>query len=184
MLDVAVAHDRFRFLGNEFLTWLWYVIESEPDHLRRIDENLTALELGNRLVVQNHRQQTTETVTIRGDEAGMEEGILALKKGALVAEINLTYRSGDQTWHFSLKGEDLQLSGLKVPQTAPVESGEDIEGAVIEKAALCQRSIDLIDGLYFEFLRLRLDDLWTAKVLPRMRGWIGSKNSPKNRQTA
>ena len=31
MLDLAVAYNRYRFLGDEFLTWLWYTIENDPD---------------------------------------------------------------------------------------------------------------------------------------------------------
>ena len=30
MLDVAVAYNRFKFLGEEFLTWLWFVIDQDP----------------------------------------------------------------------------------------------------------------------------------------------------------
>ena len=177
MLDVAVAYSRYQFLGNEFLTWLWYAIESEPDLFRQVDERLEALELGNRLVLQNHSQQTTETVSIRGDEAGMEEGILALQKGAMVTEINLCYRSAGQEWRFSMKGENMQLSGLKVPETAPVENEEDIEAAVIEKAALCEQPIDFINNLFFSFLHLRLDNAWSEKVLPKVSNWIrGKKN--------
>ena len=175
MLDVAVAYSRYQFLGNEFLTWLWYVIESDSTRLRRIDPSLEALELGNRLVLQNHRQQTTETVSIRGDEAGMEEGILALQKGAMVTELNLSYQSGGQEWHFSIKGENLQLNGPKVPETAPPENAEDIEAAVIEKAALCQLPLALIDGLFFDFLHLRLANAWIEEVRPRMRHWIYGK---------
>jgi len=42
-----------------------------------------------------------ETVTIKGDDAGLEEGLLALRKGAVVSEINLAYKSGEQEWSFT-----------------------------------------------------------------------------------
>lgn len=180
MLDVAVAYNRYQFLGNEFLTWLWYIIESNPDRLRKSDPGLAALELGNRLVLQNHTRQTTETVSIRGDEAGMEEGVLALQKGAMVAEMNLIYRSGEQEWRFSVKGENLQLSGLKVPETGPIESGEDIEAAVIEKAYLCQRSVQLINRLFLDFIHLRLSDAWNKEGVPGIRRWIFFKSNKNN----
>ena len=174
MLDVAVAYNRYSFLGHEFLTWLWYAIAVEQEQLQRIDRELASLEIGNRLVLQNHTQQTTETVSIRGDEAGMEEGLLALKKGALVTEINLVYRSGDHCWHFSVKGESLNLTGLKVPETSPLESAEDITGTVIEKAYLCQRPVLLLQTLYIHFIHIRLGSRWTGEIVPRMRAWINS----------
>lgn len=29
MLDVSVSYDRYKFLGYEFLTWLWFLIEKD-----------------------------------------------------------------------------------------------------------------------------------------------------------
>ena len=41
MLDVAVAYNRFKFLGDEFLTWLWFIIEQDPAYLKIADQDLT-----------------------------------------------------------------------------------------------------------------------------------------------
>ncbi|MGD8971057.1 MAG: hypothetical protein PVG01_06585, partial [Desulfobacterales bacterium] len=115
MLDVAIAYDRYRFLGNEFLTWLWYTLENRSARLAQIDADLSVLDIGNRIVLENSRSEGLETITIKGDDAGLEEGLLALKKGALVTEMNLLYRSGDNTWQFNLKGESLNISSFKTP---------------------------------------------------------------------
>jgi hypothetical protein len=105
----------------------------------------------------------------------MEEGILALRKGALVSEMNLIYRSGDESWSFSLKGETLNVSGLKVPDSGPVETSDDIEAAAIEKAHLCQRPVVVVEALFAHFLRLRLEKDWITTVLPGFRRWMRSK---------
>ena len=34
MLDIAVAYNRYKFLGNEFLTWLWFMIETDESSFR------------------------------------------------------------------------------------------------------------------------------------------------------
>ena len=127
MLDVAVAYNRFRFIGDEFLTWLWFVIENEPDKLKTADKDLYALEVGNRLVLENRRKDSLERITIKGDEAGLEEALLALKKGSMVTEINLVFRQADKKWQFNLKGESLNISSFKVPETARPETKEDLE---------------------------------------------------------
>lgn len=175
MMDVAYALKRFDFLGKEFLTWLWYAVENQADTLRRIDPQMASLEIGNRLVLQNKNQQNNETVTIRGDSAGMEEGVLALRKGALVAEMNLIYRSGDENWHFSLKGETLDPSSVKLPETGRVETSDDIEGAAIEKYHLYRRVVDLVRSLFAHFLEQRLDSQWYTGVLPAFQAWINTK---------
>lgn len=173
MLDVAVAYRRYQFVGDEFLTWLWHTIENDPPLLRGIDKDLAALEIGNRMVLVNrYRQDHDETVTIKGDGANMDEGLLALKKGAMVAEVNLVYRSGDQEWQFNLKGESLNFSSLRVPETGKIETKEDIEGAVIDKMYLCDRIVALINGLFTHFIKLRVSNDWSAKTVPAIRKWI------------
>ena len=85
MLDLAIAYTRYRFLGNEFLTWLWYLIENEKYFsLLKSGETESAdpflLGIGNRLVLENRQNEGLETITIKGDDAGLEEGVLALRR--------------------------------------------------------------------------------------------------------
>jgi hypothetical protein len=172
MLDVAIAYNRYRFLGNEFLTWLWYTLENRSEQLVKIDADLSTLEIGNRMVLENRRSEGLETITIKGDDAGLEEGLLALKKGALVTEMNLIYRSGDNTWQFNLKGESLNISSFKTPETAVTQTKEDIEGAVLEKIFLYEKVILFIEGAFRYFVRLRISDDWEKKMISQMKQWI------------
>ncbi len=174
MLDVAVAYNRYKFLGNEFLTWLWFTIETNQEYLKQTDVTITSLYLGNRIVLENSNNDTSEIITIKGDDAGMEEGLLSLRKGAVVIEMNLSYKSENQGWAFTLKGESLSLSNLKLPETGPVESKEDIEGIVLEKAYLYEKSIDLVNQLFILFLNLRTSRDWNLKTVPAMKQWIQS----------
>ena len=55
MLDIAVAYNRYKFLGNEFLTWLWFIIETDQNRLRQYDSDLVSLNIGSRMVLENTR---------------------------------------------------------------------------------------------------------------------------------
>jgi hypothetical protein len=177
MLDVAVAYNRYKFIGHEFLTWLWYCMETHPDHLTQIHPGTTSLTIGNRIVLENRTSQCLETITIRGDDAGLEEGILALAKGAMVTELHLCYKSKNQEWQFSIKGESLGLSNLKLPQTGPIENPADIEGVVLEKAYLLDQAVKLMESLYDRFIRLRVSTDWPETVLPLIKGWIRARRN-------
>ena len=176
MLDVAVAYNRYRFLGEEFLTWIWFMMETDPDQqfFRSMDPDLAALEIGNRIVLENRRNEALERITIRGEEANLAEGRLALQKGALVAEISLNFRSADHLWQFSLKGESLNVSNFKTPKIARPESPEDLEGFVLEKAYLFDKILQFIEKTYNYYLRQRLSPRWHSRVVPRVRTWMGS----------
>ena len=174
MLDVSLSYNRYKFLGYEFLTWLWFVIEKDFDTVRRLEQELISLELGDRIVLENRRNDAVESITIKGDDAGLEEGILALRKGALVTDLNLSFKAGDQEWRFTVKAESLNILSLKPPHTGSLESQEDLEGAVLEKAYLYDKAIRLTDNLFKHFIKLRVSDDWSKKVVPLVRQWIYS----------
>jgi hypothetical protein len=174
MLDVAIAYRRYQFLGNEFLTWLWFMIETDQNSLRQYDPDLVSLNIGSRLVLENTRNNAKETVTIKGDEANLEEGLVALKKGAVVTEMHLSYKTVGQNWLFSLKGESLNISSLKLPETGPVETPEDLEGVVIEKAYLLEKVIGLVNNLFSHFIKLRVSDTWRSQTVSRIHKWSAS----------
>ncbi|MGD8342481.1 MAG: hypothetical protein PVH53_02760 [Desulfobacterales bacterium] len=171
MLDVAVAYNRFKFLGEEFLTWLWFVIDQDPTVLRKADPDLTSLEIGNRIVLEKRDKKALERITIKGENAGLEEAMLALQKGALVAEINLIYRSAQQKWQFTLKGESLNLSSMKTPKIAAPESPEDMESAVLEKIFLYDKILQFLEKLYKTFIKYRLSDRWLKRDVNLIKKW-------------
>ncbi|MBC2711340.1 MAG: hypothetical protein HGJ94_10185 [Desulfosarcina sp.] len=172
MLDVAVAYNRYKFIGNEFLTWLWFTIDTNPRFFKSVDESITSLNIGNRIVLENSINDASEIITIKGDDAGLEEGLLSLRKGAVVIEINLSYIKENQEWKFTLKGESLSFSGLKVPETGPVDTKEDIEGMVLERAYLYEKAIDLVNSLFNFFLKLRSSVQWNQTTIPKIKKWI------------
>jgi len=175
MLDISFAYSRYKFLGNEFLTWLWFIVENDSERLKKIEKDLVYLNIGNRIVLENKINDAVETITILGDDAGLEEGIISLGKGAVVTEINLLYKSGDNEWRFTIKGESMNISNLKIPETAIVESSEEIEGMVLEKAYLYEKATELIDNLFNEFIKLRVSGKWTESVVPQIRKWTYQK---------
>ena len=172
MLDIAVAYNRYKFIGNEFLTWLWFTIDTNQPFFKTVDETITSLYLGNRIVLENCINDAFEIITIKGDDAGLEEGLLSLRKGAVVIEMNLSYKTENQDWKFTLKGESLSFAGLKVPETGPLETTDDIEGMVLEKAYLYDKAIDLVNRLFNFFLKLRSTVEWNQKTVPKIKKWI------------
>ncbi|MDL2328359.1 hypothetical protein LJC71_01205 [Desulfosarcina sp. OttesenSCG-928-A07] len=174
MLDVAVAYNRYKFLGNEFLTWLWFIIDVHPECLKTIDESIFSISIGNRLVLENTATNASERITIKGDDAGLEEGFLALQKGAVVVEMSLVYKTQDEKeWKFSLKGESMAFSTLKLPQeTGKMESRDDVEGAFLEKVYFYEKVIQLIQGLFFLFLKTKASSDWSTSTIKEIKTWM------------
>jgi len=174
MLDIAVAYNRFKFLGDEFLTWLWFVIENEPAILKDADPDLTSFEIGNRIVLEKKHKNAVERITIKGEDSDLKEARLALQNGALVAELNLIYRSAQQKWQFTLKGKSLNLSSSKTPKIAPPEGTNEIEARVLEKIFLYDKILQFLEKLYKTFIKLRISNRWQSREIPLIKKWLHS----------
>jgi len=176
MLDISVAYSRFRFIGQEFLTWLWYLISTGgyTDILDK-DSNIS-LALGDRMVLENRHSKDIEIITIKGNQADMKEGVVALTKGALVAELGLVIHVDDQPWKLILKGENLGMTNLKTPATGHPETADDLEGAVLEKAYLYETAFNITEQLYYTFIKQRISNDWDNQIKTKIKTWIGTQN--------
>lgn len=174
MLDIAVAYNRYRFIGYEFLTWLWFAIERNPTLLQSPSGDSGSLNLGNRIVLENFTRDKTESITIKGDDPNFDAALLSLKNGALVTEINLVFKLNEQEWRFTLKGESFSITNLKTPQRGPVETLEDTEGAVLEQAFLLEQLLQYQDVLFKSFIHLRVSNEWEQTFIPELKKWVSA----------
>lgn len=174
MLDIAVAYNKYRFLGNDFLTWIWFVIETGQNITLLIkSKEVIELEIGHSIVLENELgDKSKEKITIKGDFAGLEEGRTALQKGAWVTKINLVCKINDEKYRFTINGESFNITGLKTPATKNLKGDEDIEALVLEKIFLCTKIIEIIDSLFGKYIEKRIADDWRANELNKMRKWI------------
>lgn len=172
MLDVSLTYYRYGFLGCEFLTWLWFKIGSSDSNVIFNNKN-EFLEIGNKLVLERKTNAAVEKIIILGKDAGLEEGFVSLKKGAVVKELNLLYKKEDKEWFFTVTGESLSLSNLRTPDIGFIESKKDVEGFVVEKIYLYNSVFVLIDDLFKNFIKVRLSGEWVS-VVSDIKKWINS----------
>ncbi|MEH0022188.1 MAG: hypothetical protein V6Z89_21220 [Desulfobacter sp.] len=176
MLDIATAYNKYMFLGNEFLTWIWYLIETDQDISGIIGQQEPIhLEIGNSLVLENNLgDKSKEKITIKGDQAGLEEGTTALKKGAWVTDINLLCKIGEEEYKFTIKGESFNITGLKTPAIDTSASEDEVEGMVIEKTYLLLKVTGVIDTLFLKYIEKRISDDWNTSEFQAIKNWIHS----------
>ncbi len=176
MLDIATAYSKYKFLGNEFLTWIWFLTETETDISSTLNSSYpVSIDIGNSINLENSLgDKSTEKISIRGDQAGLEEGTTALKKGAWVTQINLTLKIDQEEYKLTLKGESFNITGFKTPKTDTASGDDEIEGMVLEKVYFYFGVIEVIDNLFLKYLEKRTSDDWQDKELKKIRAWIES----------
>jgi hypothetical protein len=185
MPPVSEAFENYQFLGNEFLTWLWFCIENEPDTLSDPSGGPVSLMVHKKIVLKKAAGKTV-SITIEKDSGeDAEEGMLALKGGAIVTELSLLMTIGQAEWTFSLKGGSFQINSLRpsveMPESVAAEQGpeevgdkqrHDFEASVLDRTYLYIQAIDVIDNMFKRYVLLRLSDDWGAKTVPAMKKWI------------
>ena len=174
MLDIATAYNKYGFLGNEFLTWIWYLVATDQDIAALSgSKDPVTLEIGNSISLENNLgDKSKEKITIKGDQAGLEEGTTALKKGAWVTDMNLLCKIGEEEYKFSIKGESFNITGLKTPTIDNSSSEDEIEGLILEKTFLIMKVMKVIDTLFLKYIESRIEDNWNTLYFQDIKNWI------------
>jgi hypothetical protein len=189
--------EKRRFVGREFLVWLWFESEVFDATLATKDQGSFGLWI-ERLIVLDAGK--TEVTRIRGaTPATSREAKESLLRGKLPqsAGFHLVWRERESS--FTLKAESLGIAGLKLP-TVLDEEREEAQPAVLptpsrrrsrprseeqesdeqheafyERMHLTRDFEVLIEALYRDFLALRLSAAWEASCVPLMRAWAAGE---------
>src|SRR5205823_3639344 len=167
--EVAWVNDpaSHNYLGNEFLLWLWFVLEDESDTLALGDGSEVALMLARTLVLECPRA-VSGSETIRSDgPTKLPEARRAIQAGKLPRQAGLIVVRHEQQYELTLQAETLAVSGAKLPAGEEGEARARLE----ERAAHLRHLIETVELLYATFLQRRLSADW-PKELERMQKWL------------
>lgn len=167
-MDLVDRIETTRFLGNEFLLWLWFAGD--------VTGGRHELESGGEIEVSLESQlkltdplSARESISMRGEDPfGSPEADQALKQGKLPAKVLLRLKQGETEWIASLNGPALALSGIKLPALLD-EAADD---PLFERLRLLEQLDDLLHELYRQFLSVRLSPSWASELLPAMKSWV------------
>jgi hypothetical protein len=189
--------EKRRFVGREFLLWLWFESETFDATLTTRAHGSIGLWLEKRLVLSEGKASTRIIGQLPGHGREAKEAILS---GQLPdsAGIRIAWRNDETS--FVLKAEQLAVSALKL-QTVLDQEKEEAPSALIaelkgasarhgrntsrkpkpeddahevfyERMQLTQEFEGVIEALYQDFLALRLSEVWNASIVPVMRSWV------------
>jgi hypothetical protein len=166
------------YLGNEFLLWLWYVLDAEEDTVKLPDKSEATVMFARTLVLECPKA-VSGSESIRSEVPNrLPEARRAIQSGKLPRKAGLTVIRHDQQYELTLQAENLGISGAKLP--ASEESDERAQ--LDERIDQLRNLIDVTDQLYRVFLRHRLGSDW-SKDLEQIKRWL-QKDDRNRRQAA
>lgn len=155
------------FLGNEFLLWLWYVLDAEGDEVALADDSQAAVMLSHRLVLECPRGQTGRESIQSDGPARLPEARRAIQAGKLPRQAGLTIARHGRQFELTLQAESLDVAGAKFPDLEEEEPRARLE----ERVELLRHLIETLDLIYDAFGRRRLGATW-GKDLAKIQKWL------------
>jgi hypothetical protein len=155
------------FLGNEFLLWLWHILETESDTIRLADDSEVTVMLARTLVLECPRGQTgRESITSDGPTK-LPEAKRAIQAGKLPRKAGLTLVRHDNQYELTLQAETLAINGVRLP--TPEE--ENDRARLEERVNLLRHLLETLDLLYDAFGKRRAGAEW-PKDLAKIQKWL------------
>ena len=170
-MDLVDRIETTRFLGNEFLLWLWFAEDVTGGKHEAGDSGVVEVSLETQLKLTDPLS-ARESISMRGDDPfGSAEADQALRSGKLPAKVLLRLKQGETEWLATLTGPSLALSGIKLPALL----NEAADEPLFERMRLLEQLDELIHELYRQFLAVRLSASWASELLPALRQWVAGK---------
>jgi hypothetical protein len=164
-----------RFLGREFLVWLWFESELFESQFAIEGFGEATLWLERSLTLESALTESTrekEKSKLTGvAPSGRPEAREALRQGKLPTQARVVLERGEDHFAFVFDAEALALSGVKIPA---VVKGEG-EGPFYDRIQRIEELERAIEALYRDFLLLRLDHAWDDLVLPAIASWANER---------
>ena len=173
-MDLALAERENTILGQDFLTWLWHVTEARAGVFKDRDGREFHLRMEERVSVQGGDGEGLESAVVKSPSGELTEARSGLRSGKKVSRAQIRFERDPEAWQVTLKDNDFSLSGLKTPKVETRDrEDDDPDARVLEKLFLVEQCLELLDGVYREFLAVRLGPAKWAEETRSLREWIG-----------
>ena len=185
--------EKRRFVGREFLLWLWFESEVFDATLRTDAHGSFGLWLEKRLTLSVEKRSTRIVGPTPGFGREAKEALLA---GQLPESAGIRIALRETETGFFLKAEGLAIGGLKLatvldrkeerePDLVREMKGghkgkkkgkqrdadDDAHERFYERMQLTAEIEEILEALYSDFRALRLSSSWNDQVVPFLRAW-------------
>jgi hypothetical protein len=157
------AFEEGRFLGYEFLTWLWFRTEQQ-------ESPIGGVYLGDRMVL-SRPDDGREKIICTTQNHRLREAHTALLEGKMLEEAQWIFQKGDREYYATLDVSLWTMRNVKTPSQPAASKDDDPEGRFLERMFFIEELRNSLKALYREFLTVRFDSRWTTDVIPALEEW-------------
>ncbi len=165
-----------RFLGQEFLTWLWWKSEERGGSVLVPEKGDVLIVFEKHMLLEYGEGESSEKLICSGLQCEMKEARTGLRVAKKLEQARIRLVMGDLEWIFTLAAAMMEFRNIRLPKTAKTESvssdnQEETEGMILERVYLIEELVHIVDELFRSFLHIRMSDQWSQE-LNTMREWV------------
>ena len=158
------------FLGEEFLTWIWFRWETQGGEFTLGGGRVVGVALDDFLTFAALTEDETEQTLRRGLPTRTAEARTALRQGHRLRKARLLIAEGERQWTATLDAPTLTLSGVKLPEDA--EECESEADRTDDRAANWLALYEIVQSLYGVFLKERMQDDYRERGAAAQAAWM------------
>ena len=165
-----IANDT-KFLGRDFLVWLWFRSEKNNGFFQLGNGEEIELWFDGSMILQSEREGKTETISCTGEQSRFLEARYALSELKKITKAKIKLMAGDSAWSFSIDDTWFNFRGMRLPHVMQ-DQHEDPDGIFYERMVLIEKAVSIMDRLFGLYIIIRTSEKWENEELPAIRKWI------------
>jgi hypothetical protein len=166
---VADSSDSHAWLGNEFLTWLWYTADQKTGIIPTSAGDVVVM-FDKLLEMDCSFGENGKDVLHGAGPTQMPEAREALRSGKVPRKAGLILDHKSQQFTFQLQGDQFQVTGLQLPAA---ESADTPRSLMEDRTEKLRDFNTALYAVYQTFLKLRVSPEW-AEAAKAISSWIES----------
>ncbi|MCA9202122.1 MAG: hypothetical protein KDA59_03720 [Planctomycetales bacterium] len=157
----------FDYLGNEFLLWLWWYLDTQSDTVALPDQSDVTIMLTRTLSLECPRGENGKQTISAVSPVELPEARRAIQTGKLPRKTGMSLFRYGQQFDIVLQAETFAISGAKI------QADEDAEGRVVFESRIdaIRNLAETVDLLFHAFCERRIGAAW-AKELDHIHRWL------------
>jgi len=165
-----------RFVGQEFLTWLWFKSEERGGSVELPGVGDIIVVFEKHMLLEYGEGESNEKCICSGLQSELQEARTGLLMGKKLEQARIQLIQGDYEYNFTLAGALMEFRNVKLPKTAGTEQDdannpEETEGMILERIFLFEELVRIVNELLRIFLTIRTSEGWRDE-LQNIRQWI------------
>lgn len=168
-MDRVDCIEKSRFLGREFLVWLWHESEHSEGVLPLGKGESISLWLEEQLTLVSDDLLGKSECKLKGSTPSLtNEAKEALRAGKLPTKAKIRIDRAPQSWSFVFDADTLGIASVSIPALLTEEDDEKF----YERMQLVEELEEMLGALFEAFLRLRTSPAWERHAVPALRDWV------------